>query len=625
MDNNTDINESTNENINENINEASVNTETEATAESNVRTELPPPDKRPKGVLKSSALISLALMFTVFFFSPVEMFIANRKDFCVDLGDIAIPMLITAVFAVLVNMAVLGVLAAISKNLYKFVLNVQAGLLMAFYVQMIFLNGRMLNMSGDHAMYLDDTKLISNNIIINFVIFIIPLFIWALSVHYKENTALKAVEKSFVIYISALVFVMQLVGVIGIMAQKKDSIFKKEWDSYLSYEPLTSLSKDGNVIVFLTDRLDGVWLDQVISAYPELIDKFEGFTCYRNNISGYTNTFPSVPEMLTSEKYNGESWAEYLKKAWEKQSMSDDLKAAGYSVNYAISSQTTYRSLTDLENKCDNIGKLKGKVSIKYLGRDGVVSTMSNISAGKLVPYMFKPLFLCKYSGKFNGDFIDYDKLPDDYIMSAVSAKTDMRFYNYLCGKGLNTNADKKNFTFIHLFCAHDAQEDLSSLYEGYDKTQGKNYMTTMRGDFEILFKYFEQMKELGVYDNSTIIVLGDHGRPPYEIEFDNTYGLDSPIMTGLLIKPANAPREPLKPNDTAQLSNNDFAASVLDYAGIKTDKYGMSYREVYEGNIDRERDFHTYMWKGLGYVEKRAAYKVKGDARDFKNWKEIK
>ena len=33
-----------------------------------------------------------------------------------------------------------------------------------------------------------------------------------------------------------------------------------------------------------------------------------------------------------------------------------------------------------------------------------------------------------------------------------------------------------------------------------------------LRGDFKIIKTYIEQLKELGIYDNTTIIVTADHG-----------------------------------------------------------------------------------------------------------------
>ena len=78
-------------------------------------------------------------------------------------------------------------------------------------------------------------------------------------------------------------------------------------------------------------------------------------------------------------------------------------------------------------------------------------------------------------------------------------------------------------------------------------------------------------MKFLGIYDNSTIIILGDHGRAPVELEVDNKPGLTSAITTALLVKPKNAPAENLKIDRDNELSNDFFAASVLEYAVLTT------------------------------------------------------
>ena len=59
-----------------------------------------------------------------------------------------------------------------------------------------------------------------------------------------------------------------------------------------------------------------------------------------------------------------------------------------------------------------------------------------------------------------------------------------------------------------------------------------------MKACFKIVYDFLDQMKALGVYEDSTIIILGDHGK-----SMDKT-NLDYAVRTGLFVKP-KGPRAP--------------------------------------------------------------------------------
>lgn len=102
---------------------------------------------------------------------------------------------------------------------------------------------------------------------------------------------------------------------------------------------------------------------------------------------------------------------------------------------------------------------------------------------------------------------------------------------NFIFNDSLNTvsnNSDRKTFRFIELAGAHppyDVTADFRMDAENASK------MSTGQGLLVMLENYKNALKEKGVYDNTTIIVLGDHGK---EL-------LWNPVF---MIKPANAKHE---------------------------------------------------------------------------------
>ena len=144
--------------------------------------------------------------------------------------------------------------------------------------------------------------------------------------------------------------------------------------------PMLSLSKKNNVIVFLTDRLDGNWMQEALDRYPELYDTFDGFTFYRNNISRNTNTYPSVPEMLSGLDYADLSQTDFIEKIWEENRLLKPLHDKGYRVNLLID-RFMYKNLEDVESYgfVDNIRRQNMEYHIDNLGELGYADTAENI------------------------------------------------------------------------------------------------------------------------------------------------------------------------------------------------------------------------------------------------------
>ena len=194
-----------------------------------------------------------------------------------------------------------------------------------------------------------------------------------------------------------------------------------------------------------------------------------------------------------------------------------------------------------------------------------------------------------------------------------------MDYYNYFKKYGLDANSEKKKFMFVHLNGTHDPSPEMSMLYPGYTEGMPVDLESTTMGVFTMLGQYFDEMKKLGVFDNSTIIIIADHGCPPYEYNVYHQDRMEKARLTTLLIKPENSPALPLAVDADSELSNGNFAASVLEYAGIDTEEYGNSYNDIIKNDLHWDRYMQTHDVKEN--IIKKALYVVRGSARDFDNW----
>ena len=569
--------------------------------------------------------MSIAFPFMCFFFSPSEVVLNNQKDLVINANDIILPLFVFSVAVSLAFVLVSVLLAKINKDLFVAIADLVLGFAVASYIQALFFNGYMNDLTGDDLSYESYTVDIINTIIFCETA-LLPFLINRYNASKKkseQNDSKSSVDsqddnlrKYVRPFVFAMMTIMQLAGFCGSYIQNNPKNFEREYNQYaMSYEPTISLSKDGNIVVFLMDRLDSNWIDDLLEGYPELNDELEGFTFYQNNMAHYTNTFPSIAAMLTNFEYNDTEWNEYLYQAWEGENALDLLRENGYNVNLVLDGLTTYHKLSQISHHSDNVITLADNEVI--LNYDAIIREMSRLSVMRMMPYIIKTTLYGYFNPSVSNQFIS-DK--NDFAPRAVGSESDIKFYDFMRKYGINSDSEKKVFNFIHLNGAHDYSSDIIDLYEGNKNSSVDDaILQTARGDFEIVLEYMHSMKELGVFDNSTFIIVADHGAKP--VELDTQDELEHANVAALLIKPANAQLEPLKFNSSATLSNDMFSASVLEYAGIDHSDYGLSYNDVVTSGIECERYFVTFRFNNIGDEKKLHAYKVNGDARDFNNW----
>ena len=161
----------------------------------------------------------------------------------------------------------------------------------------------------------------------------------------------------------------------------------------------------------------------------------------------------------------------------------------------------------------------------------------------------------------------------------------------------------ESTFRFYHLASCHNNLSE--PVYPG-------------KRSLEIVYEYIQQMKSIGVYDNSLIIVTTDHASSGGGDTLDMPHGTAVPLF---LVKPQNRINEFFEISN-APIAQEDFIPTVLKGLEIDRDIEGKSIFE-YEENEERERYYYyTALYSDEeGEIELRE-YKVEGDARKGENYK---
>ncbi|MCL2079595.1 MAG: sulfatase-like hydrolase/transferase [Oscillospiraceae bacterium] len=625
------------------------------------------PDKQ-----RFAAIIALSVSsgFLVFFLTPFDIFLYNPTDFIVSWSFLFAPLFVFAlasslgligVFCILmyrkiifavglhvvyaayvtyvwlehgfyprsyfwVMLAIFGFLGLwiafdkiFKEKFIDIALLVGMGMLISAQIQVLFLNGNLGEITGQGQNY--NFKIIIYSSIMFAITTFSPLTIWLL-LKRKKN---KIRYEKMVIFVAILVFGMQLSGLISaaVSAELPEGYDEGETE-YLSYEALLDLSGEDNIIVFITDRLDGVYMEWVLREYPEMYELLDGFTYYSNYVAEFQKTFPAVATMLTGHYYDygaGLTFTEYWNEAWAQRTPIDILREHGYSTNLYLDRISTYNHIDQIRDKADNIAYANNV----ELHIHNMISTVGRISFGRLSPYFMKDLYLMSIDSSLANSmfYVDIDDYPD-YSRPVVGFESDLDFYHYIKDNEVTAKSEKKVFSFIHLNASHGGEGYRYSAQNDEIVDWGGAVLETTRAAFEIINTYMEKMKELGVYDNSTIIILSDH----------SAYELSTAV---LFIKPKNS-RGIMQEDSKTQLSGKYFPASLLDAAGIErasggrgTDGgFGISFFDIIEGKVTPpprylyvQSDWWWARWdtENVTLVE---TWLVPDDASDIKSWYRI-
>lgn len=544
-------------------------------------------DDRPfKKRLLPALLVSGAISFTFIVFGILDLYVGNSDIFPFLLKDILLPVLLAGLLCFVVLAAILLLLRG---KLFDIVLSLGLGVLLAGYLQGNFLNLNLGQLTGDRIAWEDYAVHSLLNALLWVVIVCIPL-----ALRYFSQT----IWRSTTVFVPVLLIGMQLVGLLtsvftsGVLEQSAST-------QYLSTSGIYEVSSQKNIIVLLLDRLDGQYVNDLRKDNPQFFEPLDGFTYYGNNTAQYCRTFPSVTSILTGELSTYQQPADdYFDEAWGNATLLPKLRENNFTTKLFMEKGYTYSDISQLQGQADNISE--GTLTYETIP---ILRRMMSLSAYRYAPHSMKASFWMSTSAFGQHVQTDTDLAP---------YKTDdIAFYRNLKEKKLTVQDSKNNFSFYHLHGCHDPVYDEN--VNPISPEKGTTFEQS-KGAFHIVFEYLQQLKELGLYEDATIIIMGDHGKS------EDSQRLNYPSTTGLFIKPSGSAGTPLTDSD-APVSLANFAATVLEEAGIDAEGYGPSALDISPDASVTRRFFYRVNNDKEDILEE---FEIKGDARKFSNWHKV-
>ena len=293
------------------------------------------------------------------------------------------------------------------------------------------------------------------------------------------------------------------------------------------------------------------------------------FTYYNNADCAYWGTYPSLAHMLTGNPLDTDlSVNDWLKQCWDNDSTNAYYKLLEKH-NYKVNLYTPVTSLltgTDtlevLQGKIDNVGTESSSREIDY---EKLNKTMLQMSCYRFLPEYFKPGFDVK-----NSQYTTIVSYPDNEMMYS-----NYSFYEKLQDTRLSLDSTSNYFTIQHLNGTHEFVNDENCAYDPDNATCA----TTVKGIFTMLDAYLQQLKDLGIYDNSTIIITADHGS---EARSQMIFFMKGKNETHDSMQTTNAP-----------ISLNDLVPTIVEAIGEDYAPYGQS---VHDFSADESRERSVYI-----------------------------
>lgn len=364
-------------------------------------------------------------------------------------------------------------------------------------------------------------------------------------------------------------------------------------DMRKSLSEYARFSKSGNVIHLVIDGFQSDVFETLINEDKNIKKQLYGFEFYREALSVFPYTRFSVPSFMGAEIYrNDVKKDDFVGRVLEEESILQAAHDGGYDVDIAgeeyfvpFYSRAKHTNKFIISNDPDTI----------YINN---AVTLLELSLFRQSPQFLKKIIKGEKSSPVS-DLLNVDSLMRYQYFKHTA------FLQYLT-KNMSIDRDKPVYKFMHIMNTHTPMlvtEDC--LYAGSMLKMVRKTLTYQAAcTLDTVIGLFDRMKQLGIYDSSTILIHGDHGgwvkpvryvshkiqTPDGEFGFtDEAAGLATPLLAMKL------------PHQEEELVIKDSLVSLKDIPASMSKALGLE--KQYDGNVIQDlsgsdsvvRYFHYY------------------------------
>ena len=472
-------------------------------------------------------ILSAAFSYMIAFYAPLEIYMNNKAEFWFDFGILMPQMLQLSLLLFCAGVVVFIASYLIFDKLYHVLLAAGGIVYLCTYIQGNYLVGHMPPSDGTDIIWHDYVK----DMMVSAVLLVIVTIVISLLIRFFDMPGYRKIS----VFMCVAITLMLTVSLISINA-KTDGTEPKAQSFVLTDEDIFKMSTDNSFVILILDAMDAQVGEELIEEYPDYQKAFKDFTYYPDTIAAYPYTSRSIPFILTGKWYeNKEVFEDFVTEAMDESPLIKELDEKQYTM-YGYSPYII--SNNDTLFKFSNIKQIDKKLSSPKRFK----ALELKLALYKYMPYYLKKLFHFEIS-----DFAEVQYIPD--VGADQYAYYNSNFKHLLKNAKIET-ADGNMFKFIHIEGGHvpfNFNKDLKKI----DSKTG-DYTDKASAALTLAENYLNLLKDADVYDNSTIIIMSDHGF--YAPKQDGT-NRHNPL---LMIKSAESKKEAMTVNN-APLSYDDL------------------------------------------------------------------
>ncbi len=595
----------------------------------------------------------LYILFVIFLYTPTAVFSTAPDDFDISYINIILPA--AAIIAILFFLfaIIYKLIGCKYKNFFTVLITIFSVLCFVYsYLypgQYGSLNSFLL--SNSENLYGN----VYNYLLEYFILLIIICFVVVSVKKYNH------IARNVLILLNIVAFLQFSYSTFSIYSSKRNNLLntQKTENSIIlpSYnEELMSFSKTGkNIIVLMLDMFSGGYMEEILQEDSEIEKIYEGFIWYPNTLSISYVTSSSIPSMQAGWKYTPDEINRTNKKNTLVKIIGDSYKIlpeilSKYNYKSAYIDPDycyTYRGDISELNKAGILGGFnkdyveywKNKNMKEYnnifpeKNRNNELKLLLMVSIFKASPILVKPII---YD---NGNWIVIKS--SDRENSAFMSKIEYWSFIDSMPQISNINEQKNTYKFIKNSIAHDpfSLSKDGKLILGFpdpdakDNFHGKNAYYSARGSLIAIGRWLSWLKESGIYDNTKIIIVSDHGNdltqdPMMKKDF-NVDGISGEefnrIHALLMVKDFN--KKGFLTIDNRFMSNADVPAIVCSDFDKKGDIISDPTKQLIENRVLKTMRAESWKWH---YISKHTKFKfkwnyeVKNDMFESQNWEKV-
>ena len=560
--------------------------------------------------ISSSAIPLFVLLLTLFVFGPGQIYLRNSSEFSIHYSEILSKGM---VFSVLCFFAVLPFLFLLQKKIrvQRIAVSLIVALCFLLYVQGYLMVWNYGLLDGREIRWQDHRF----EAIVDSAVWVVVLAL--------------ALLKSNWVYPHARTICLLLLAIQGISALDQ---FRNlpEIPSFKKYTIDESskfdFSKKQNVIILVLDSFQTDFFQEIINKDGSYKEIFQGFTYFRNSLSGHPFTETSTMNILTGRYYEGDvTFEEHNQNAYRSDSLPAVLKQAGFRVElYPLVKRAIYYDQEILSNitrwsasRQENIENLNQLFDISLFR---LLPTVLKRAVYNDQDWLFKNktdwLFSWLYSKQQAGTPQNNSLHTIPQLRDAARHNKNFRLVSDLADSGTATRTESV-FKFYHLGLPHLPLVINEKLEYERMELNRTNFMRQCQAALKLVEFFFQALKRMNSYDDSMIFVIADHGAGAQKQIFLPSAGfpasagkriVSQSIMINalplFLVKPFQS-RGPLKTSN-APVSLSDIPATVFTALNVPNHSQGRSVFQISETE-KRRRRYLTYK----GYNPEKDKYQL--------------